>query len=190
MALQTSGPISLNNVNVELGKSGSTNISMNNADVRDLAGIASGTISMNDFYGASAAQEYTLVAGNVLGSFVGYNNAPGLNTMGTLNPNLATDLGEGIYITRFLTNATGDTLNIDLDSTPNGQGGAVYASDTFTSVSITGSFSGGTNPRTMIYLSSNAAVSNETRGTVWSWSGLQLADEMVSGNTYTFTFAT
>jgi hypothetical protein len=55
MTLQTSGAISLNNVNVELGRSGTTAINMNETVVRTLAGKASGAISMSDFYGKSNA---------------------------------------------------------------------------------------------------------------------------------------
>jgi hypothetical protein len=53
MTLQSSGAISLNNVNVELGRSGTTAINMNETVVRTLAGKASGAISMSDFYGKS-----------------------------------------------------------------------------------------------------------------------------------------
>jgi hypothetical protein len=55
MALQTSGQISLNDVNVELGFSGTAQILMGSADVRGLFGIASGEIEMADGYGASSA---------------------------------------------------------------------------------------------------------------------------------------
>jgi hypothetical protein len=55
MTLQTSGAISLNNVNVELGRSGTASINMNETAVRTLAGKASGAISMSDFYGKSNA---------------------------------------------------------------------------------------------------------------------------------------
>lgn len=54
MTLQSSGAISLANVNVELGRSSTTTITMNETVVRNLAGIASGAISMSDFYGKSA----------------------------------------------------------------------------------------------------------------------------------------
>jgi hypothetical protein len=53
MTLQNSGAISLNNVNVELGRSGTATINMNETAVRTLAGKASGAISMSDFYGKS-----------------------------------------------------------------------------------------------------------------------------------------
>lgn len=54
MALQSSGAISLNNVNVELGNSGTAPINMGSSAVRDLFGVASGAIAMSDGYGASA----------------------------------------------------------------------------------------------------------------------------------------
>lgn len=53
MTLPASGAISLNNVNVELGLSGTTSINMNQATVRTLFGVASGAISMSDGYGKS-----------------------------------------------------------------------------------------------------------------------------------------
>lgn len=54
MALPTSGSISLSQVNVELGKAGTTSISLGNSDVRGLAGLASGTIAMSNLHGKSA----------------------------------------------------------------------------------------------------------------------------------------
>lgn len=54
MALPSTGPISLANVNVELGLSSTTAISLNQTNVRTLAGVASGTISMADLRGKSA----------------------------------------------------------------------------------------------------------------------------------------
>jgi len=63
MALQTSGPISLNDVNVELDNSGTAQIDMNSSAVRDLFGVASGEIGMDDGYGKSSqilpTQTYT-----------------------------------------------------------------------------------------------------------------------------------
>jgi hypothetical protein len=49
-ALQDSGPISLGDIRTELGNTGI--ISLNDADVRALAGRPSGVISMSNFYGA------------------------------------------------------------------------------------------------------------------------------------------
>lgn len=55
MTLQSSGAISLANVNVELGRSSTAQISMNESAVRSLAGVPSGAIKMSDFYGKSSA---------------------------------------------------------------------------------------------------------------------------------------
>jgi len=54
MALQSSGQICLNDVHVELGASSGTSVCMNDSDVRALAGISSGQICLNNFYGKSA----------------------------------------------------------------------------------------------------------------------------------------
>ena len=54
MALQGSGAISFNDVNVELGLSGTATISLNDAAVRTLFGVASGAISMSNGYGKSS----------------------------------------------------------------------------------------------------------------------------------------
>lgn len=59
MALQSSGAISLNNVNVELGNAGTAAIGMGNTAPRDLAGVASGAISLASFYGKSYALEWS-----------------------------------------------------------------------------------------------------------------------------------
>lgn len=53
MALPSTGPISLANVNVELGFSSTATISLNQTSVRTLAGVASGAISMSDLRGKS-----------------------------------------------------------------------------------------------------------------------------------------
>jgi hypothetical protein len=60
MALPSSGAISLNNVNVELGLSGTAQISMNDAAVRGLFGVASGAISMSNGYGKSSQFAFTI----------------------------------------------------------------------------------------------------------------------------------
>lgn len=60
MPLNASGPISLGgvttgeSVNLELSKSGTSTISLDDVDVRTLAAVGSGTISLYDFYGKSS----------------------------------------------------------------------------------------------------------------------------------------
>ena len=58
MALPTSGQISLNDFNVELGLSGTAQISLNDADVRDMIDKSSGSqMAMNEWYGATSGNE-------------------------------------------------------------------------------------------------------------------------------------
>jgi hypothetical protein len=59
MALQSSGPISANNINVELGRAGTAAFSINGAEERALAEVASGLIDFQDFYGKSASSGTT-----------------------------------------------------------------------------------------------------------------------------------
>jgi hypothetical protein len=54
MALQASGAISMGNINTELSLSATAQISLNDASVRSLAGVPSGAISLNNFYGKAA----------------------------------------------------------------------------------------------------------------------------------------
>lgn len=64
MALNASGPISLGgstvgqSINLELGKSATALASMNATDFRTLAGVASGQISISNFYGKSNTTYY------------------------------------------------------------------------------------------------------------------------------------
>mgnify|MGYP003625381026 CR=1 FL=1 len=66
MALPSSGQITLNQVNVELGLSGTAQIGLGDSAVRGLFGIASGEIEMSDGYGKSSETTLTS-AGNVNG---------------------------------------------------------------------------------------------------------------------------
>jgi len=83
MALNTTGPISLagtttgQSIEIELGGSGTTQISLNDANVRTLAGVASGAIIMpTNFYGASSATSYTyLNFDSTYGLYVRYNGS-------------------------------------------------------------------------------------------------------------------
>ena len=78
MALATSGTMSIGgstatrSINLELGRGATATSSLGEADFRGLAGVASGAISMSDFYGASSSVggEFIEVAGNVRGSVI------------------------------------------------------------------------------------------------------------------------
>lgn len=55
MTLQSSGAISLGNVNTELGRSSTATISLGETAVRTLAGVSSGAIALSNLYGKSNA---------------------------------------------------------------------------------------------------------------------------------------
>ena len=66
MALESSGTMSIGgstsgrSINLELGRSATATSSLNETDLRNLAGVASGEISIDDFYGASATTVYAI----------------------------------------------------------------------------------------------------------------------------------
>lgn len=64
MTLPVSGAISFNNINVELGVSGATQASLGQASYRSLAGVASGAISMSNFYGKSNQFAFNIAGGS------------------------------------------------------------------------------------------------------------------------------
>jgi len=69
MTLQSSGTISLSNIDVEIGRSSTATINLNESTVRTLAGVSSGAISLSNFYGKNYRStqtfsiEFLLVAG-------------------------------------------------------------------------------------------------------------------------------
>lgn len=80
MALPGSGAISLSQVNTELGLAANTAISLNQTNVRNLAGVASGTISMSNLHGKSSLWVIDLGTNNFTdvnlrssGDFYGFN---------------------------------------------------------------------------------------------------------------------
>lgn len=73
MTLPASGPLSISQINTELGSSATASLSFGSTAVRTLAGVPSGPISIGNFYGKSNAQP--LIA-------TGYN---GINDPGPVN---------------------------------------------------------------------------------------------------------
>jgi hypothetical protein len=119
----TTGPISLGgnatsgglnqSVNIELGRAATDTINMNDSAVRSLAGVPSGAISMNNFYGKSNAFVFnrTISANtqnyNLLNDMVasGYVNGSGFTANITIN--------SGVYVWSDNTSLAGfDTGNI------------------------------------------------------------------------------
>ena len=54
MALQTSGAISLNQIHVEVGGTSGAQASLNDSDIRVIAGVPSGAVDFEDCYGATS----------------------------------------------------------------------------------------------------------------------------------------
>jgi hypothetical protein len=93
MTLPSSGQISMNDVNVELDRSGTTTISLNDADVRALAGVPSGQISLSNLYGKSNVGENW--SANLVAGFNGY----GVMTDNGTNWAVSTSTGYVLYST-------------------------------------------------------------------------------------------
>ncbi|UOX40303.1 hypothetical protein [Vibrio phage PhiImVa-1] len=86
MALPSTGSISLAQVNEELGKGSSTTISLGDAAVRELAGRATGAISMSDLRGKSAYITMTVGVADVYGFIIaGYSDGLNSATIGSLS---------------------------------------------------------------------------------------------------------
>lgn len=81
MALNNSGPISMGgpivgqSISLELGRAFDAEINLNESEVRALAGIASGQISLFDFYGKSSLANYISTWGPTSSSSLSYYNA-------------------------------------------------------------------------------------------------------------------
>lgn len=85
MALPASGAISMNDVNTELGNPGTTQISLNDTDVRTLFNIPSGAISLSDGYGCSSFTGATLGIIAVTPSAMDYFYFPFFGSQPTVN---------------------------------------------------------------------------------------------------------
>ena len=95
MALPSSGnQITLNQVNVELGDTGTDVIGLNDADVRSLFGVSSGEIEMADGYGKSNISPWYGVRGIFAGGyFINGNNTDVIEYITISSTGNTTDFG-------------------------------------------------------------------------------------------------
>jgi hypothetical protein len=113
MALPASGPISFNNINVELGVSGTTQASLGQTSYRTLAGVASGQISMSNFYGKANQFAFTISSNTANANLASLATAAGWN--GTSK--VVATIGSGVYVYSTSTGTPALTIN---GSFPNG----------------------------------------------------------------------
>lgn len=165
MALQTSGAISLNDIHLELGATSGTTVSLNDTDVRGLVNIASGTIDLADFYGASAGQDIVVTqvsATTAYYSVYGWNSS---GPTGSRSPTTYTNSSnnargiEGIY---RLTSSAGTFFYVTL----NWSSANSIPDNDFTSISMV------CNGTTTTLLSSEASTTFIAGGYQkrWGWS--------------------
>ena len=94
MALPSSGPISLSQVNVELGLSATAQISLNQANVRTLAGVPSGVISMQNLRGKANQFAFSIASNQTNANLATLATNAGWN--GTAK--LFCTINSGIYV--------------------------------------------------------------------------------------------
>lgn len=113
MTLPASGSISLSQVNVELNKTSTTTIALNNSDVRTLFGKSSGTISMFDGYGKSNTFSFPIADGTTNANLRSLAISAGWNGTSILIANIGS--GSTVYST-----STGTPAMTISGSFPNG----------------------------------------------------------------------
>lgn len=121
MALVSSGTISIGgtttnrSINLELGRSATATSSLNETDLRNLAGVSSGTISLSNFYGKSAD--------NFIGFVSNFNDTASEVQLRINPPYYDGNHGDPNLILIGVaqdTRATGSSNDISLSATPYG----------------------------------------------------------------------
>lgn len=163
MALQTSGAISLNQIHTEVGGTSGTQASLNDSDIRVIAGVPSGAVDFADCYGATSV---VITQGSqtvTQATYYGFSNNSG--SMGSRSPtnvngnNLNNMIIRGFY---RVNSSGGVFFYVEVDySSPN----AIDA-DEFTSFSFIA------NGTVTTLLTSEASTTMTAGGYIrrWSWS--------------------
>ena len=164
MPLQASGAISLNDIHVEAGGTSGTQASINDTDIRGLINKASGvTMSFSEWYGASAAQVFTVTQGTLSlqqSTKRGFNYDAGTGSVSPTTLNSAQKTGMTIRECARVNSSAGMFFQFELVYS-----GAISASE-FTSISFTAN-------GTLTTLTTSEASTTSTRGgfgRLWYWS--------------------
>jgi hypothetical protein len=130
------GTISMSQVNVELGRSATATISLNEAAVRGLAGVPSGAIGMNNLQGKSNVFAFTISSDQGAANLRTLAVAAGWNETSAVQAtvNSGVTLGAGFTVSGSFPNGVALTNN----GTISGQGGSGGSGGT-----TTGGFAGG-----------------------------------------------
>lgn len=113
MTLPASGAISFNAINVELGVAGTTQASLGQTSYRNLAGVASGQISMSNFYGKANQFAFTISASQTNANL----RTLAVNAGWNQSTRVVATVASGVYISSNATNTPALTVN---GSFPNG----------------------------------------------------------------------
>lgn len=106
MTLPASGPISANNINVELQRSGTAPFSMNGSEERALAVVPSGTIKFSDFYNKSYTYDILLgIQRYGATAFYGWHTSFGI---GSASPN---NINGNVLVNIYI--STANISNVD-----------------------------------------------------------------------------
>ena len=107
MTLPASGAISFNNINVELGVSGTTQASLGQSSYRTLAGVPSGAISMSNFWGKANQFAFTISSNQTNANL----RTLAINAGWNQSSALVATINSGVYCSANSTGTPGLTIN-------------------------------------------------------------------------------
>jgi hypothetical protein len=96
MALPASGALAISQISVELGRASTATTNLNEAAVRSLAGVASGSISISNFYGKSSGFALTIASNT--NNYNLRSAAVAAGWPGTTDTSVTVTLNPGVYV--------------------------------------------------------------------------------------------
>lgn len=180
MAQLSTGTISLSEVNTNLSIGSTTNISLNQANVRSIAGIPSGTISMNNLRGKTSYSQ-TLATFSTTGGTQYYTIPSGVTTIrvkvwggggaassGPTGP----VAGGGGYIQGDIAVTPGQTLTINVGAGGIGWSDTEgYGGSAFPAGGNGANFGGGGGGRSEVFYASSGLIAGGGGGSGYSFAG-------------------